>query len=442
MVKRSVALCEGKYIGIESIYTVIDGSQINIPDRLNALRIKSKQNQLFCPCGCSANLILVAGDKNLKEQHFRIKTDSESEKECNYIPEREASVISKIVLKCWLDVKLRTDDLEMRVPINLVRDTDRKYEISFLSKKKNIAVDYCYDRMNLSDEKISLLHRYCYGKHIFHIVDASNGGLFNQFPEWMMKIQQKQNYCLFLSVEDTDYTKALLKGVFYAKNFSGLWEEHTFCEGRLRDFSFDQDGNLIFIFNKIDDLYSQEKEKWMAQIVEERRFYKEKEEIRKQKEEEERRKKEELERRRVEKLEAERMEAMRIAEENRRRDLDFQKNIDEGFLQQENEVWDANGVRWIKCEFCGKIAKADDFTTYGGVGRINLGTCYDCDKNNPEVKKKYENMLKANREAYDPNKCPKCGGQLVERTGKYGAFMGCRNYPKCRFTRPVKKEKG
>jgi hypothetical protein len=138
MVKRSVALCEGEYIGIESIYTVIDGSQINIPDRLNALRIKSKQNQLFCPCGCSANLILVAGDKNLKEQHFRIKTDSESEKECNYIPEREASVISKIVLKCWLDVKLRTDDLEMRVPINLVRDTDRKYEISFLSKKNGM----------------------------------------------------------------------------------------------------------------------------------------------------------------------------------------------------------------------------------------------------------------------------------------------------------------
>lgn len=31
-------------------------------------------------------------------------------------------------------------------------------------------------------------------------------------------------------------------------------------------------------------------------------------------------------------------------------------------------------------------------------------------------------------------RCPKCGGYLVERKGKYGIFWGCSNYPKCRFT--------
>lgn len=30
--------------------------------------------------------------------------------------------------------------------------------------------------------------------------------------------------------------------------------------------------------------------------------------------------------------------------------------------------------------------------------------------------------------------CPKCGGHLVERNGKYGTFYGCSNYPNCRFT--------
>lgn len=34
----------------------------------------------------------------------------------------------------------------------------------------------------------------------------------------------------------------------------------------------------------------------------------------------------------------------------------------------------------------------------------------------------------------DQNKCPKCGGQLIERTGKYGTFIGCSNYPKCKYT--------
>ncbi len=30
--------------------------------------------------------------------------------------------------------------------------------------------------------------------------------------------------------------------------------------------------------------------------------------------------------------------------------------------------------------------------------------------------------------------CPRCGGKLVERNGKYGKFYGCSNYPKCKFT--------
>lgn len=30
--------------------------------------------------------------------------------------------------------------------------------------------------------------------------------------------------------------------------------------------------------------------------------------------------------------------------------------------------------------------------------------------------------------------CPRCGGRLVVRNGKYGKFLGCSNYPKCRYT--------
>ncbi len=31
--------------------------------------------------------------------------------------------------------------------------------------------------------------------------------------------------------------------------------------------------------------------------------------------------------------------------------------------------------------------------------------------------------------------CPKCGGTLVVKNGKYGSFIGCSNYPKCHFTK-------
>ena len=33
--------------------------------------------------------------------------------------------------------------------------------------------------------------------------------------------------------------------------------------------------------------------------------------------------------------------------------------------------------------------------------------------------------------------CPKCGGKLIVRNGKYGNFIGCSNYPKCRFTKNI-----
>jgi len=35
------------------------------------------------------------------------------------------------------------------------------------------------------------------------------------------------------------------------------------------------------------------------------------------------------------------------------------------------------------------------------------------------------------------NICPRCGGKLVERKGSRGVFMGCSNYPKCKFTKNI-----
>ena len=33
--------------------------------------------------------------------------------------------------------------------------------------------------------------------------------------------------------------------------------------------------------------------------------------------------------------------------------------------------------------------------------------------------------------------CPICGATLVKRAGKYGPFMGCSNFPKCRYTKEI-----
>jgi DNA topoisomerase-1 len=43
----------------------------------------------------------------------------------------------------------------------------------------------------------------------------------------------------------------------------------------------------------------------------------------------------------------------------------------------------------------------------------------------------------------DPRTCTVCGtGQLSLKVGKYGAFIGCSNYPECRYTRPIAAPEG
>lgn len=46
--------------------------------------------------------------------------------------------------------------------------------------------------------------------------------------------------------------------------------------------------------------------------------------------------------------------------------------------QQEEQVLDANGTRWVRCSMCGKISTIKDFFQFGGLKRVNLGLCYEC----------------------------------------------------------------
>lgn len=413
MAQRTVALCDGKYIGIETIYTVVNGQQINIPEQLKDLRCKSQRNELFCPCGCGANLILVAGDQNLREQHFRLK-DGSSNQNCTAVMEGRTSVDSKIILKCWLDEKVGALEIESRVPIHAVDDINRKYEFTFLSREKNIALSYCRDRSNLSDEKLSILRDNSKGIKLIHIVDYSNGSKCGQYPEGLMKIQDKQGYCLLLTLGKGGYNSAKLEAVFYIQDLDHLWQEVTLSNGFLKDYSISENGDVLYDEENLDVKVQLTKNDFLRNMEYEK---------------EKRRKEAELKR----KLEAEKQQ-----EEIRQRDEEFKRNMESDFLQQEVQVRDKDGNRWIKCEFCGKKAKENEFTSYGGVGHINLGTCKECSIHNPEIKKKLEIKLNSNKNKYDDSVCPDCGGKLRERSGPYGRFLGCTNYPKCRYNRKIR----
>lgn len=57
-------------------------------------------------------------------------------------------------------------------------------------------------------------------------------------------------------------------------------------------------------------------------------------------------------------------------------------------------------------------------------------------------KAKTENIINnTNNKINTSNKviCDKCGAEMVERKGRYGAFLGCSNYPKCKNTTKINK---
>lgn len=52
-----------------------------------------------------------------------------------------------------------------------------------------------------------------------------------------------------------------------------------------------------------------------------------------------------------------------------------------------------------------------------------------------EARKQHISDVKNSVVQVNDKQCPKCGGVLILRNGKYGNFIGCSNYPKCRYIR-------
>ena len=54
------------------------------------------------------------------------------------------------------------------------------------------------------------------------------------------------------------------------------------------------------------------------------------------------------------------------------------------------------------------------------------------------ARKQHVTSVKQNQARRDSavsnGKCPRCGGNLFQRDGRYGRFYGCSNYPRCKYT--------
>jgi DNA topoisomerase-1 len=94
-------------------------------------------------------------------------------------------------------------------------------------------------------------------------------------------------------------------------------------------------------------------------------------------------------------------------------------------LKQEEKETD------IKCDKCGKNmilrwGKNGEYLVCSGRPACN-------NKKNAKVDKDGTVSI-----VEEPSRgtCPQCGGDLVEKTGRFGRFIACSNYPQCKFTKP------
>jgi len=85
-----------------------------------------------------------------------------------------------------------------------------------------------------------------------------------------------------------------------------------------------------------------------------------------------------------------------------------------------------------KCEVCG----SDMVIKLGRNGKFLSCSDYPKCKNAQPIKEDREKEEKLQKEFKD-EKCEKCGSPMVVKKGKFGEFLACSAFPKCKNTRPL-----
>ncbi len=92
----------------------------------------------------------------------------------------------------------------------------------------------------------------------------------------------------------------------------------------------------------------------------------------------------------------------------------------------------------IICEKCGSKMVIKN----GRFGRFAACPNYPTCKNTKSLDKPENEEQKEKKQVIADFKCEQCGGDMILRTGRYGSFYACANYPKCKFTKQRVKDIG
>ena len=114
----------------------------------------------------------------------------------------------------------------------------------------------------------------------------------------------------------------------------------------------------------------------------------------------------------------------------------FSKYVDYEFTAEMEESLDeitSGTINWK--EFLDKFWK-NFSSNIGEVTDLRITNVLD------HLNESLKNHIFVEAEGKDiTRECPTCSGQLSLKVSRFGAFVGCSNYPKCKFTRPISPKK-
>ncbi len=86
----------------------------------------------------------------------------------------------------------------------------------------------------------------------------------------------------------------------------------------------------------------------------------------------------------------------------------------------------------LKCDKCGSTMVIKWSANGQFMACSNFPKC----KNIKNFERMEDGEIKVKEAEEVDETCPKCGSKLVIKTGRYGKFLACSNYPECKFTKP------
>jgi DNA topoisomerase-1 len=111
--------------------------------------------------------------------------------------------------------------------------------------------------------------------------------------------------------------------------------------------------------------------------------------------------------------------------------LEFEKTLEKAKEEMKNlkhqEI--PTGIKCARCE-------GEYIIKWGKNGQFFACSNYPICNSTQDFKKHLDGTYEIIPKEYAKNPCPSCGNRLVVKTGRYGRFLTCEEYPKCKTTLP------